>query len=109
MKKVRQEERRGGKQPGGGTVCNTNASAALPSLIFPKGLMYFSSKHNLVLLFGFFVCLFPLQNADSSTDTCSLHESGGHFLTLGHGQIAVTRRDPESSNGQGYCCQGASE
>lgn len=31
----------GRKQSAGGIVCNTNMSAALPSLIFPKGLNVF--------------------------------------------------------------------
>lgn len=62
---------------------NTNAGTALPWLLFPKGPMYFSSQHNLL------VGLFFLQNVDSNTDTCSLHKSGGHFFTLGHGQIVA--------------------
>lgn len=37
MKRVKQEESRGGEQPGGGIVCNTNVKAAFPSLMFPRG------------------------------------------------------------------------
>lgn len=83
MKRVRLEECRAGKQPDGGIVYNTNAGTALPWLLFPKGPMYFSSQHNLL------VGLFFLQNVDSNTDTCNLHKSGGHFFTLGHGQIVA--------------------
>lgn len=73
MKRVKQEESRGGEQPGGGIVCNTNVKALIHRSCLLGAPMHSSSKHKL----GFFS--FPLQNVDSNTDTCSLNKSGGHF------------------------------
>lgn len=67
---------RGGEQPGGGVVHNTNVSATLSLLIFPQGAHVFFI-YTEIRWWCFF---FSLQNVQSNMDTCSPYKSGGHFF-----------------------------